>query len=536
MGRDYYADLGVSKNATLDEINQAFRKLAARYHPDRNPGDKSAEQKFTRMAEAYTAGVRSDRGRIGRGAVVAHVPVVEDLNVGPYARVVGAHRLQNGAILSEKDAPTMVGAGVLAEDFIIGEGSSVDSGALLSRAFVGQGVQVGKGFSGENVLLFANAECFHGEACSVFAGPYTVTHHKSTLLIAGIYSFFNAGSGTNQSNHMYKLGPVHQGILERGSKMGSFSYMLWPSVIGPFSVVIGKHMASFNLGDMPFSYVTEEGGVSYLTPGMNLFTVGTVRDGQKWPTRDRRKSSVRRDLIRFEVFSPYTVGRMIRAEGLLTRLQQETPREVETVRHGGAQIKRLLLRHGARSYGSAIDAYLLGKILERAEPALGGGADALHAALSDASDGVYSRDWADVSGLLIAQDRLTSLEDAIASGKVATVAECQAAFQEAYDAYERDEWAWVRRSFQTRTGRAVETLTPEDIAEIRETSRKMAATTVKKVLADAEKEFGEGAATGYGTDGGDGTIAADFEAVRGTFEGNSFVKQMRRSIEEMSQG
>jgi len=53
MARDYYADLGVSKTATADEINQAFRKLAARYHPDRNPGDKSAEQKFTRMAEAY---------------------------------------------------------------------------------------------------------------------------------------------------------------------------------------------------------------------------------------------------------------------------------------------------------------------------------------------------------------------------------------------------------------------------------------------------------------------------------------------------
>lgn len=53
MSRDYYADLGVSKNATIDEINQAFRKLAARYHPDRNPGDKVAEQRFTRMAEAY---------------------------------------------------------------------------------------------------------------------------------------------------------------------------------------------------------------------------------------------------------------------------------------------------------------------------------------------------------------------------------------------------------------------------------------------------------------------------------------------------
>ncbi len=53
MERDYYADLGVSRTASTEEINAAFRKLAAKYHPDRNPGDKAAEQKFTRMAEAY---------------------------------------------------------------------------------------------------------------------------------------------------------------------------------------------------------------------------------------------------------------------------------------------------------------------------------------------------------------------------------------------------------------------------------------------------------------------------------------------------
>jgi len=53
MDRDYYADLGVSKTASADEIGRAFRKLAARYHPDRNPGDKSAEEKFKRIAEAY---------------------------------------------------------------------------------------------------------------------------------------------------------------------------------------------------------------------------------------------------------------------------------------------------------------------------------------------------------------------------------------------------------------------------------------------------------------------------------------------------
>ena len=51
--RDYYEVLGVSKNATEDEIKKAYRKLAIKYHPDRNPGDKEAEEKFKEAAEAY---------------------------------------------------------------------------------------------------------------------------------------------------------------------------------------------------------------------------------------------------------------------------------------------------------------------------------------------------------------------------------------------------------------------------------------------------------------------------------------------------
>ena len=51
--RDYYEVLGVGKNATPEELKKAYRKLALQYHPDRNPGDKEAEEKFKEAAEAY---------------------------------------------------------------------------------------------------------------------------------------------------------------------------------------------------------------------------------------------------------------------------------------------------------------------------------------------------------------------------------------------------------------------------------------------------------------------------------------------------
>ncbi len=50
---DYYKDLGVSKNATQDEIKKAYKRLAKKYHPDRNPGDKEAENRFKQISEAY---------------------------------------------------------------------------------------------------------------------------------------------------------------------------------------------------------------------------------------------------------------------------------------------------------------------------------------------------------------------------------------------------------------------------------------------------------------------------------------------------
>ena len=272
------------------------------------------------MIQEYVDTKKAVRGTIGQGVRILHAGRIHNVSVGEHTTISGALHLEEGTIASNAHDPVFVGEGVIAKSFIIQSGSRVDGSAFLDGCFVGQGVRIGRQYSAENSCFFANTEGLHGEACSIFAGPYTVTHHKSTLLIAGLFSFYNAGSGSNQSNHMYKLGPVHQGILERGVKTGSYSYMMWPCRVGAFTSVIGKHSANFDTTDFPFSYVLESEGKSILIPGMNLTTVGARRDSAKWPARDRRHDPEKHDLIRFALLSPYTMGKILRGIDILKRL------------------------------------------------------------------------------------------------------------------------------------------------------------------------------------------------------------------------
>ncbi|MHC4147189.1 MAG: DUF4954 family protein, partial [Planctomycetota bacterium] len=278
-------------------------------------------QNLQRMIADYTASVTSSVGLLAKGAKLINCRIIKNVNVGPASIIEGVSRLENGSVNSCPEDPVYIGPGVFAEDFICASGSKLTDGTIISKCFVGQGTELAKQYSAENSVFFANCGGFHGEACAIFAGPYTVTHHKSTLLIAGLFSFLNAGSGTNQSNHMYKLGPTHQGVVERGSKTASDSYMLWPAKVGAFTVVMGRHYRNSDTSDLPFSYLIEHEDESILVPGVNLRSVGTVRDARKWPNRDKRKDPRKLDLINFKLLSPYTIQKMLNGSRLLAELR-----------------------------------------------------------------------------------------------------------------------------------------------------------------------------------------------------------------------
>lgn len=509
----------------FDRLDCQFAHLLClhRYRPGLN-------EKLLDFARAEVAKVANPHGRIGAGVRIRNTKCVVDVNIGEHACIDGAALLSNGTVLSSQESPTVIGCDVQAEDFIIAEGSKVTGGAIVCKSYVGQGCQIGKQFSSEGSLFFANCEGFHGEACSVFAGPYTVTHHKSTLLIAGLFSFYNAGSGTNQSNHLYKLGPVHEGKLERGCKTGSFSYMMWPCRVGPFSVVLGKHTRTFDTSDFPFSYLeATPTGRCVMTPGFNFTTVGTVRDGAKWPARDRRKGELR-DRISFDVFSPLTVGRMIRGAERMKELLDSTDRKIDLVNLNGADVKRILLRTGQKFYRSAIHMYLLDKVLGRAEASIEQADLSLADALAVADDAVYDEQWIDVGGQMMPRKRLDALCSAIVEGRVADLDGMNRELDAIADAYEADEWAWICEAYAVVFGKRLEDVSVEGTVELADELLKTRQKFLKLVLNDASKEFDNVVRTGFGQDGSQDDVAADFEAVRGHYDTNKFVRQMESEM------
>ncbi len=454
-------------------------------------------ERLRAMIAARAEDCRSDRGRIGRGSRIVNTLSLRNVAVGEAAVIDGASSLENGTLASSASSPSRIGAGVTATDFVLALSSQVETGAMLRRCFVGEGVLIENGFSAENSLFFANSHCNHGEACAVFAGPYTVSHHRSTLLIAGYFSFFNAGSGANQSNHMYKSGPVHQGIHARGCKFGSDAYVLLPASTGVFTIVTGRHYNHHDTERMPFSYLVEEAGESVLLPGVNLRSYGTARDIGKWPRRDRRRG-VAHDIVDYELLTPYTAGKVLEAIAECEALLKRHP-TAESVVWNRVRIKMPSLKKGLVLYRRALRSYLAELFASGEVP------------LSDPA----LREWVDLAGMVAPRSRIVRLLDDIDSGAVADLDAVERALQRIHALRETDTARWARYAFSVLSGKPESQIAGADIASLVEQGREERRLWDEAVGTDAARDFAPVMAVGYGIDFPDGRDD-DFRAVRGT--------------------
>jgi carbonic anhydrase/acetyltransferase-like protein (isoleucine patch superfamily) len=492
-----------------------------------------AINKIEKMVAGYAESISSNTGTIGTGSQILSCRNIRNMRIGPFSKIEGAISLDEGSINSCKEDPVYIGPGVIMEHFIICSGSIVTESTLIDKCFIGQGCVLGKHYSAENSLFFANCGGYHGEACSIFAGPYTVTHHKSTLLIAGIFSFMNAGSGSNQSNHMYKLGPIHQGIMERGSKTTSDSYVLWPARIGPYTLVMGRHYKNMDTSSLPFSYLIESNDESILVPGINLRSVGTIRDAQKWPVRDRRKDPDKLDQVNFNLLSPYTIRKMFEGRNLLQRLKSVSGSVSATYSYDNMKINGASLERGIKLYQTGINKFLGNSIIKRLENIDFKSNVELQKRLSpDQSTG--KGEWVDLAGLIAPVKVVSKLLNDIEAEKVNTIEGVAEAFRKMHGSYYKWEWTWACERIEEEEGKSVKEFTADDVIRIVEKWKKSVVDLDKLLYEDARKEFTLSSMTGFGIDGGEDIKRLDFEQVRGAFESNGVVAAIQDHIERKS--
>ena len=129
--------------------------------------NKSVRQMALREVSARP---RMEHGTIGKGSRIVGLRNMNNVLVGEACDIQGASCLTESTILSSEESPTFIGPDVILESSIVAEGATVTDGAKVYSSFVGESVHVGKGFSSEASVFFANAYMDNGESCAAFCG------------------------------------------------------------------------------------------------------------------------------------------------------------------------------------------------------------------------------------------------------------------------------------------------------------------------------------------------------------------------------
>ena len=439
----------------------------------RNSNDAKLWEKMLQMVRQEVDITRMPCTTIGNGVSITDTREITNCIIGDECEITGAARLFECTLKSTPEASILISDGVICDNCIIQAGSSITDFAKLYDSFVGETCHVGRGFTSENSVFFANSHMDNGESCAALCGPFSVSHHKSTLLIGGEYSFYNAGSGTNFSNHAYKMGPMHWGTLMRGSKTASGSHTLWPATTGTFSMLMGKIQSHPDTEKLPFSYIIAHDDATYCVPGRNLTTVGTYRDIEKWPKRDRRPRHGRLSLVQYDWLNPLVIQQVIEGKAELEQMRNAAGENAASYYYNGTIIRNQSLQKGIRFYDLAIRLAML-KALEEHE-----------AALPDSTVGTGQ--WVDLLGMLAPEAEVTTILDDIRNGNLTDINDVAVALENIHNAYNEHKWAWAYRIILDYNN--LDTLTEQDRQLLIQTLLPARQEWLNAIKYDAEREY-----------------------------------------------
>ena len=469
-------EVGDGNVILFSDLNSQFAAFMAKYF-----GDKPLKDAIRRLINEEIARKRHDQAYIGNHVKIVNTKEITNTVVYDDCEINGAARLSDCTILSSPASSVYIGTGVICENSIISEGSSIINSVKIQDCFVGEACQISNGFTASSSVFFANSYMSNGEACAAFCGPFTASHHKSSLLIGGQFSFYNAGSATNFSNHAYKMGPMHYGILERGTKTASGAYVLMPAYIGTFSVCFGKLMYHPDTRNLPFSYLIAYGDTMYLSPGRNITTVGLYRDIRKWPKRDVRPVGSQKSIVNFDWLSPFSVGEIVEGKRILEKLLDASGENVTTYTYHNYVINASSLNKGIKYYDIALRIYI-GAVLKRVIKKCG--------TVEPPTTTIGLGKWNDLSGLLLPESEEMRLIDDIKSGEIETIQEVTDRFKEINCNYREYQWAWTYQMILDYYH--LSEITDADIERIREDYVRARRAWIAEIRKDAEKEYAMG--------------------------------------------
>ena len=454
-------------------LNSQFAAFMVKHN-----GDKELRKNIRRIIREEIASTSPDRGTIGNRVKIVNTKKITNTVVHDDCEINGAARLSDTTIIGSPEANVYIGTGVICENSIVCDGSAIVNSVKMQDCFVGEACHISNGFTASASVFFANSYMSNGEACAAFCGPFSGSHHKSSLLIGSMFSFYNAGSATNFSNHAYKMGPMHWGVLERGTKTASGTYILMPARIGTFSVCFGKLMHHPDTRNLPFSYLIAYGDTMYLSPGRNITTVGLYRDIHKWPKRDLRPEGSQKSIVNLDWLSPFSVGEIIKGKKILEDLRAASGEDVSSYNFHEYVIKASSLKKGIKYYDIALRIYM-GAVLKRVRRRY-------HSVVPPTTE-IGLGDWNDLAGLLLPASEEQRIIEDIKNGTLDTVDKITEQFVEIDKNYRAYQWAWTYRLMLDYYG--LTELTEEDAAMIKKDYIAARRAWIAEIRKDAEKEF-----------------------------------------------